>query len=646
MKYKLFSVESRKGGVGKTTIALNLGVKLLEMDYKVLLLDCDITGTSISDCSEDSVYWKDAIHVIKKKKDKEVISVNLLDYFKNCYLVGKTENWEKNGDSPFNIEELNYIGSELYDDETLVIDPRVLMDELHSYWVIGMLKEIVNDFANYMPEKNTAIIIDNSPGYVGLGRAVHEWLSDIGPEYARFMLVSSLDEQDIKSTFYSLKEIKRQVEGKIRVKRYYDQLSDTEKTACLDENEEAFLKSDDCYNRFFYKLTGGFEYMSSVKKKYLLSDYVSVIFNKVSEEYIKSDYDYDFNGVLPKEYEELIAFLFTRSEDRTFSQNMIPFDYNIQTQFFRHRLKNQKAGTEKYWVNRFKNMTERMAGHRKNRNLVSSSFRMDKLIQTLKTSMAQKGQGMIANDIKDKWLVGPSLNAFSKQVTTIAFYNKPDNRLILDELDKNSIMLFNKVLLDQFVANNKLVDFEALLDSFFDYLYTLAGAKKSARDIRLLVTISVFCNATRCIWSNDYHDNNFIDFIQQQSKRTVTVSTIKKYMGDFVPVSEKVSLSMEAFMGVFGKCFEEFYKSVCNAILRMYYRIDNFLLLSNVLQKLILSSQYNNIPEKVERLLDAMIVEMSEKRDVGVFDKIINEKIKMDTFESIIGHVLHNQWKL
>ena len=46
--FKIISVESRKGGVGKTTAALNLADLVLEKGYKVLLLDLDITGTSIS----------------------------------------------------------------------------------------------------------------------------------------------------------------------------------------------------------------------------------------------------------------------------------------------------------------------------------------------------------------------------------------------------------------------------------------------------------------------------------------------------------------------------------------------------------------------------------------------------------------------
>lgn len=647
---ELFSVESRKGGVGKTTIALNLGLKLLEMDYKVLLLDCDITGTSISECSENSKYWEETVHVIKKKKDKKdkkEIPVNLLDYFKNYYLVGKEDKWIKKGDKLFDIEKLNVIGSELYDEERLVIDPRVLMDELHSYWVISMLKEISEVFSKSDATRKTAIIIDNSPGYAGMGRAVHEWLSDLGPKHARFLLVSSLDEQDIKSTVYSLKEIRRQVEGKIRVKKYFDQLSANKKLVRLNEKEEDFLKSDDCYDRFFYKLAGGFEYKSNTETDYLLQDYVTIVFNKVSEEYKKTEYDFGIKEILTEEYLNIFVSLFGGYNIESFIGQIIPFDYNIQSQFFSHRLKNIKSGSEKYWVGRFKKMNEKMEQHRKYQDVVNSSFRMDKLIHTLKISMTQKGQGRMADSVKDEWMMGSCLSVFSELVTTIAYYNKPDNKLDLSGLEKKGVMTFNKRSLDLFVKKKGLMEFEPILDSFFDYLYMLAGAKKSARDIRLLVTVSVFCNAIRCIWIKEYKKGEkFPEFLYIQSQKNYSGSALKKYVGNFVPVKDGFTFQTDSFMGVFGKCFDKFYKSVCYALVRMCYRFDNFLLLSDVLAKLILSSRYSEIPSEVEGYLDKMIVEMSMKRDEKKFDDIINNKMKMESFETVIGNILKNQWKL
>ncbi len=54
MNQLFFSIESRKGGVGKTTIALNMCKMLRKKGYVVLMLDCEITGTSSSETRENS----------------------------------------------------------------------------------------------------------------------------------------------------------------------------------------------------------------------------------------------------------------------------------------------------------------------------------------------------------------------------------------------------------------------------------------------------------------------------------------------------------------------------------------------------------------------------------------------------------------
>ena len=78
MAFKMYSIESRKGGVGKTTIALNLAKVILDREEPVLLLDCDITGTSISEPALNSPLWNNETNVIKDTEDKPI---NLLGYF-------------------------------------------------------------------------------------------------------------------------------------------------------------------------------------------------------------------------------------------------------------------------------------------------------------------------------------------------------------------------------------------------------------------------------------------------------------------------------------------------------------------------------------------------------------------------------------
>src|SRR5271170_712052 len=45
----LILVASQKGGVGKTTVAINLAVALTEQDYRVILVDADTSTFSVND---------------------------------------------------------------------------------------------------------------------------------------------------------------------------------------------------------------------------------------------------------------------------------------------------------------------------------------------------------------------------------------------------------------------------------------------------------------------------------------------------------------------------------------------------------------------------------------------------------------------
>ncbi len=54
------------------------------------------------------------------------------------------------------------------------------------------------------PKLSVAVIIDNSPGYIGIAPAVQEWLTDLGPKLGKFLTVSSLDRQDLLACGYAV----------------------------------------------------------------------------------------------------------------------------------------------------------------------------------------------------------------------------------------------------------------------------------------------------------------------------------------------------------------------------------------------------------------------------------------------------------
>jgi hypothetical protein len=177
----IISVESRKGGVGKTTAALCLGKLLLRKGFEVLLLDTDITGTNVVKAL-NSPFWKDITHIVAGIEDgKEQKESNLLELFERGFMAGirvpcfRHEHQEGNGGLVWKQGMINVIGSEIYsnDKSKMICKPSILFDELHTFWFAKCLEEICSRFKIVVGEnKRAAIVIDNSPGYVGIGPAI------------------------------------------------------------------------------------------------------------------------------------------------------------------------------------------------------------------------------------------------------------------------------------------------------------------------------------------------------------------------------------------------------------------------------------------------------------------------------------------
>jgi len=209
------SVQSRKGGVGKTTAALNLCRLLLEKDYEVLLLDLDITGTDITE-GLLSPFWRE--HAVPVEfgapRGKAKRGTNVLKLFETCFLAGQPaprfdEQVKKGGRRTLRLTRgaINVIGSSIDagDSAALTVTererPSVLFDELHSYWLLefiqGLATEFVDAVDRAVPDAPVAVVIDNSPGYTGLVPRIQDWLTDLGPERGRFLTISSFDVQDL-----------------------------------------------------------------------------------------------------------------------------------------------------------------------------------------------------------------------------------------------------------------------------------------------------------------------------------------------------------------------------------------------------------------------------------------------------------------
>ena len=150
MSFTIYSIESRKGGVGKTTIALNLAKQLLSRG-PVLLLDCDITGTSISTPATKSFFWNKLTNVVNlletdKNGEDTYSEANLLDLFVNHYLKGETFINKLINEKTMDPSKINVLGSAIYDESYHpIVDSRLLMDEIHSRWLVEFIQSIIRD---------------------------------------------------------------------------------------------------------------------------------------------------------------------------------------------------------------------------------------------------------------------------------------------------------------------------------------------------------------------------------------------------------------------------------------------------------------------------------------------------------------------
>lgn len=328
--YIIVSVESRKGGVGKTTIVLNLA-KLLREYYHVLVLDVDVTGTSINAIQNTSVWQKS----VKLLRDDKGLSINLLKFFKDQYLTGSYNmrfSGKAEADSIHVYDDyVNVIGSELYSENgALLYDPSIIFDEIHDYWLLDMIRKVAVSFSDsFDDEKKTLIILDNSPGYVGLGKSIHDMLTDMGPKRGKFLSVSSLDIQDIDSCLKAIKNIHTLTQDKEKGASFFHETIN---------NDLSVLKEGSVEQETFDRLAIGDEalsyYAESKQNAAVIDDYQALVFNKVPLNVKNSTLVYKYSNETNKELWDV----FTTVCHGNPHAYMIPYDESIHYQFFKSNL--------------------------------------------------------------------------------------------------------------------------------------------------------------------------------------------------------------------------------------------------------------------------------------------------------------------
>lgn len=515
MEYKIYSVESRKGGVGKTTIALNLAKALIDKGQDVLLIDCDITGTPITKAAEHSLFWKDDVWAEYEGQEP----MNLIDFYENRFLLE-----DKNGEVLAN--QLGYkkgrihlIGSDIYGKEgELIIDPRDLMDELHCYWFVEMIKELVDSFCKKSEQVQKAIILDNSPGYVGIGRSLRGWLAKLGPDRANYVLVSSLDEQDIEATIGSAVDI---------------------------------------------------QHMMDTKQE--IAQYVKVVINKAPEDLLEEGGGYDFKLKDDDPRKEIEKVLFPRGKKK-YPQNIIKYDLSISGQFIEASLKdilNQDEERKKLYkefnkfekrINEFPNKVNKY-GHLKN---LTAGY------HSVTDQLNKAGYKRMSRSLSEDMSPESFMTNLADHVRLLGNMLYP-NADILD-FSQDDLKQLGRDSLVKLIEESHLEPYSSIFLSLYEGMYDKAGFGKSGANIYQMLNLNIFLLGVfenQKEWSRK--NDNYRDFLKKEvSWKTKNKLPDRARLNSEITRMAHKNLDSDKFVsGLMNAYFRRFYKTYCTAVLRM-----------------------------------------------------------------------------
>ena len=645
MSFKIYSIESRKGGVGKTTIALNLAKVLLDKG-PVLLLDCDITGTSLSEPTSNSLQWARSCNVVK---GEDGTNLNLLSYFVDKFTNGVVDIDKFVNKVILDRDRINVIGSDIYnDDYTTVVDPRLLMDELHSYWLKELIEQIVCSFEKSYSEETVHVIIDNSPGYVGLCQTLHNYMYRLGPEKAKFILVSSVDAQDLQACLSASNEIYQSIENRIRVARYYDSLNDK---GPIDSNIEELMDKDGSLRRFFFKLSDEEYLVSNYQVNNVdVSRYLRIVLNKLPKKMSDGSIQVDYKKLIQDKQKEELFSKIASVNDEELPQSVVFYDEKISFQYFQKYIvyhNKAKDGDESYWKGRFKSLHQQNKDTVLNDDRLKTAATLNTLYENLVKSLIDKNYNYMASSMDESWAPKHALitmkdlvSSWSEKLSRI-----PSNFYVGDTISQ--LHLWNENILmemrDSGSAGNTLADVKALVS----YVESLANFGRSDQSPKLFLLLSVLLHAV--FQKYHYLKAPYVEmrsFLVEQLSNSIREDNWGKYVERSEIVYNRRIWVKNTMCPMFAKEFNDFYVSCCNTLLRLIDVNNDFDALLTTIQLYVPgepSSEAELSNEMKDYLTDVICLKKSLFSDEQALN-IKNYSKQMEKIQNMLKEQVLSNW--
>lgn len=563
MAFKIYSIESRKGGVGKTTIALNLAHALMSKG-PVALLDCDITGTSISEPALSSPFWHEYTNVLEGPNGQPL---NLLGYFLNSYIRGNERLDEVLSSEKWDAKKINVIGSDLYDQNlNLVVDTRELMDNLHTYWFLKYILHIIQCFERAHEGKTVHVIIDNSPGYVGFCETLHSYMYDCGPNIAKFLFVTSADAQDLIASISAASEVQKRINDRLAVAKYYQRLSNGEEP---NREIDKYIKSDASLKKF---LMGIISDQTKIEPYFNdnipVNKYLSIVLNKVPLSLDDDGLSYDYLTLIGKERMNL--FLDAVSPDKNSTpRTIVYFDEVISYQYYLKYLKNASDAPSVYWNRRIKNLQQQSRELSSSEAQVKSLQTLSILYQNLIKNLQHRGYKRLAKDMSEKWSPTYAIDDLQDFLLSIAPIEIPYAETHKTEQTMAQLHDWNLDNLNTLTSVLSVKPHIEVIKTIVSCIEQNLYLDQSGSTIALMIMFSAFIDVfvKKCHHEMTVEES-FSSYLIRNPQSYTTAESWMPYVTSTLYFYNEQLWSLKSMQTVFNCYFNEFYTLFCYAVLR------------------------------------------------------------------------------
>jgi len=642
-RVKLYSIESRKGGVGKTTIALNLAKALLSRG-PVLLLDCDITGTSISEPANKSVYWQDVTNVLM---DGAGQPKNLLGYYLSHYIRGRVDVNEFIPQTALLATKINIIGSEIYGKMSkAIVDTRLLMDEIHSFWLMEFIEVLIQAFEKRFEDndKPLHVIIDNSPGYVGFCQALHDYMMYIGPEQAKFVMVSSVDAQDLQSSLAASNEIHQAIKGRMEMAAYFTAMMNGGKE---NEAKEKRLDEDAELRDFFVKLSDDRQLLDNYTCDITTpSQYLSLILNKVPANLNEDSVSYTFSDVIGAENMPFFGEITSAKDD--VPRTIIYYDDAISYQYYYRYLKvrEQKTSESKYdWTRRYKELSDQNNAYSLMTDRMEAVTAVDKLFKGLQTTLSNQGCIRILKSLQPSWASSYAIGNLNSmlmefhQMTKMDKEKQPVSLKTLHQWIDNQLSIIRHQKGDSLEFRN--------LKALMEYVESPNSIDGSERTETELFVLSTFLYVVCTIIQHHIGSNSLKNFFFAEYHQKPFGRNWRDYIKDHVILpdaeNEETKLVREINPAYFILHFDDFYRTFCYAYLRMVDMHDDFDAVLSAVRLYVPSSSAIGFSKEMKDYLHSVIYQKTAPYDRDKLSVIKESYFAMTSLQTVIrNHVIRN----